>query len=265
MHGFTTRRGGVSAPPFDSLNLGLHVGDDAKVVLANRARLARALRAAPDAFVFAAQVHGAVCGTVGADDRGRGATSTATSIPGADALACADADVLLAILTADCVPILLADPVRRVCAAVHAGWRGTVAGAVGAAVRSMAALGTRPADVRAAIGPAIGADDYAVGAEVREAAAAASPGAAARWLRERDGAMTFDLALANRDQLVDAGVAPDRVAVADVSTAGDAGTWFSHRAQGGRTGRQAAVVGWRGEGATPARLESSAPLRAPSI
>lgn len=245
VHAFTTRRGGVSRAPFDTLNLGPHVGDEAAAVLNNRARLAAALAAPPEAFVFAAQVHGAACARVGAADRGRGAIDPATAIPGVDAMACADADVLLAILSADCVPILLADPVRRVCAAVHAGWRGTVADAAGAAVRAMTELGARPGDMRAAIGPAIGVADYAVGAEVREAVAAARPAAAARWLRVYGETTTFDLALANRDQLVAAGVAPERIGVAAISTAGDGGTWFSHRAEGGRTGRQGGVIGWR--------------------
>lgn len=248
VHAFTTRRGGVSAPPYDDLNLGLHVGDDPAAVLANRARLAAALGLAPSSFVFGAQVHGAAATVVGAADRGRGADDAATAVPACDSLVTADGDVALAVLTADCTPILLADPVRRTAAAVHAGWRGTVAGAAGAAVAALGALGTRAGDVVAAIGPTIGPAGYRVGGEVAAALAAAWPDDADRWLTAVPGGWACDLARANRDQLVAAGVAPGNVLACGCSTAGDTARWFSHRAEGGRTGRLGAVVAWRGVG-----------------
>ncbi|MBK6768149.1 MAG: peptidoglycan editing factor PgeF [Ardenticatenales bacterium] len=243
-HAFTTRNGGVSAAPYAALNLGLHVGDAAEAVVANRAAVAAALGLDAGALVLAEQVHGADVAVVGSADRGRGALRPATALPGCDVLVTAEPGVALVALAADCVPILLADPVRRTAAAVHAGWRGTVAGAAGAAVRAMAALGSRPGDVRAAIGPCIGVEHYDVGGNVADAAAAAWPDDAARWIVDRRGATAFDLAAANRDQLVAAGLAPDHVAMCGISTAGDVGTWFSHRAEGGRTGRQAGIVGW---------------------
>lgn len=245
VHAFTTRRGGVSAPPFDTLNLGLHVGDDAGAVHANRARLAAALDLEAAAFVFAAQVHGRAVAVVGAADRGRGADDAATAMPGCDGLATAAPGVALVVLAADCATVVLADPVRRTAAAVHAGWRGTVAGAAGAAVAALVDLGSRPSDLRAAIGPAIGAADYAVGADVVDAVRARWPGDAGRWLAAGPSGPTFDLAGANRDQLVAAGLAADRVWACGHSTAADRGRWYSHRAEGGRTGRQAAVIAWR--------------------
>lgn len=247
LHAFSTRRGGVSRAPYDTLNLGLHVGDAAETVVANRARVAAALGVDARAFVYAEQVHGADVAVVGAGDRGRGAHDPADSVAGCDVIVTAEPDVVLVVLAADCVPILLADPVRRIAAAVHAGWRGTVAGAAGAAVRAMVTLGSRPGDVRAVIGPCIGVGHYEVGGNVAEAVAAAWPGDAARWIVRADGATAFDLAGANHDQLMAAGLAPEHIATCGISTAGDGGAWFSHRAEGGRTGRQAGIVGWRRE------------------
>jgi len=243
-HAFTTRNGGISAAPYATLNLGLHVGDAAAAVVANRAAVAAALGLDGQAFVLADQVHGADVAVVGRADRGRGAERLATAVPGCDVLVTAEPGVALVVLVADCVPILLADPVGRIAAAVHAGWRGTVAGAAGAAIRAMVALGSRPGDVRAAIGPCIGVDHYGVGENVAEAVAAAWPTDAARWIVRAGGGAAFDLAGANRDQLVAAGLARKHVAACGISTAGDVGTWFSHRAEGGRTGRQAGIIGW---------------------
>src|SRR5580704_9687511 len=167
----TARSGGVSSGPYATLNLSLGVGDDPACVRENRRRLAVGFGASPEDFVFARQVHGAGVRVVGAADRGSGAFRLDDAIPDADALVTATPGVVLAILTADCVPIVLHDPVAGVLACVHAGWRGNVARVGAAAVSAMRQLGSDPADIVAGIGPAIDPARYQVGPEVYAAVA----------------------------------------------------------------------------------------------
>ena len=229
----TARAGGVSAGPYATLNLSFSVGDDPGCVLENRRRLAAAFGSGPGDFVFARQVHGAGVRVVTGADRGSGAFSLDDAVDSADALVTTSPEVVLAILTADCVPIVLHDPVAGVLACVHAGWRGTVAGVTAAAVAAMRGLGTRPSDVIAGIGPAIGADRYQVGPDVHQAVTRSfgpasagfirpDPSAAGRWL--------LDLRSANRYALHQAGVPGARIHTADIATGPVPGHFFSDRA-----------------------------------
>ena len=212
----TTRSGGVSSGPYATLNLSLSVGDDPGCVLENRRRLAAGFGASLEDFVFARQVHGVGVRIVGAADRGSGALRLDDAIADADALVTARPGVVLAILTADCVPIVLHDPVAGVLACVHAGWRGTVAGVSASALAAMQALGSRPSDVIAGIGPAIAAARYQVGPDVHQAVTQAFGPAAAAFIRldtrpdARPAAgpdrWLLDLWAANRHALVEAGV-----------------------------------------------------------
>jgi YfiH family protein len=225
----TSRAGGVSGGAYSSLNLSFMVGDDPENVLANRRRAAAALDTGLADFVFAAQVHGDVAQVVGAADRGRGALSAADAVPNADVLVTADPGTVLAVLAADCVPIVLYDPRAHVLACAHSGWRGTVARTGAAAVRAMQSLGSDPADVAAAVGPAIPAARYQVGAQVAEAARATFGDQAASVLEPvSDGQWRFDLWAANRLVLREAGLRDTSIHVTDVPT-GD--QFFSHRAQ----------------------------------
>jgi YfiH family protein len=165
----TARSGGVSSGPYTSLNLSLSVGDDPECVLENRRRLAASLGASLADFVFAGQVHAAAVRVVGEADRGSGAFSLDDVVAGTDALVTTSPRVVLAILTADCVPIVLHDPVAGVLACVHAGWRGTAAGVTAATIAAMQALGSRPANIIAGIGPAIPQSRYQVGPDVHQA------------------------------------------------------------------------------------------------
>src|SRR5579863_969128 len=231
----TTRGGGVSTGPYASLNLSLSVGDEPARVLENRRRLAAALDARPEDFVFARQVHAAGVRVVGDADRGSGAFTLDDAITDADALVTTTPGVVLAVLAADCVPIVLHDPVAGVLACVHAGWRGTVARAAAAAIAVMQSLGSRPADVIAAVGPAIAHDRYQVGSEVHRAVTEAfGPDADAlirpdtipdRW--------RLDLWAANRKVLRAAGVPAAQIHVTSQPTGpGPAGPgdFFSDRA-----------------------------------
>jgi purine-nucleoside/S-methyl-5'-thioadenosine phosphorylase / adenosine deaminase len=208
----TTRSGGVSSGPYATLNLGLTVGDDPAAVLENRRRVAAALDARPEDFVFARQVHGADVRVVTAADRGTGAFVLDDTVPAADALVTADPDVVLAILAADCVPIVLYDPAARVLAGVHAGWRGTVARTAAAAVAAMERLGACPAGMIAGIGPAVAPDRYQVGADVAQAAERGLGSLAAAFIRpDGTGRWLFDVAAANRAILREAGIPDARI------------------------------------------------------
>jgi YfiH family protein len=140
--------------------------------------------------------------------------------------------VVLAILTADCVPIVLHDPVAGVLACVHAGWRGTVAGVTAAALAAMQRLGARPSDVTAGIGPAIGADRYQVGPDVHEAVTGTFGSAAAEFIRpdpSAPGRWLLDLWAANGHTLRQAGVPGPRIHTTDIPTGPDPGHFFSDR------------------------------------
>ena len=207
----TARAGGVSAGPYATLNLSLSVGDDPARVLENRHRLAQALGAGPADFVFARQVHGSGVRVVGEADAGSGAFSLDDAIPDADALLTRSPGVLLAILTADCVPIVLHDPVAGVLACVHAGWRGTVALVPAAAVAAMQSLGSRPSDILAGVGPAVAPSRYQVGPDVYQGVTRSFGPHAATFLRPdpaAPGRWLLDLWSATRHVLRQAGL-PD--------------------------------------------------------
>jgi YfiH family protein len=250
----TARSGGVSRGPYASLNLSFSVGDDPGRVLENRRRLAAAFGAGLSRFVFARQVHGARVRVVTAADAGSGAFTLRDAIDDADALVTAVPGVVLAILTADCVPVVLHDPQAGVLGCVHAGWRGTVAGVAAAAVRAMASLGARPAAVVAGIGPAVAADRYQVGPEVGAAVAAAFGADAAAFLRAdpaAPGRALLDLPAANRHALIQAGVPAARIHATAIPTgpAGQ-GLFFSDRAAR-PCGRLALAARLRGPAAGP--------------
>jgi polyphenol oxidase len=207
----TARDGGVSSGPYATLNLSLSVGDDPARVLENRRRLAAALGANLGDFVFARQVHGAGVRIVGPADRGSGAFTLDDAVPDTDALVTTSPDVVLAILTADCVPIVLHDPVAGVLACVHAGWRGTVAQVPAAAVAAMQSLGSRPSDILAGVGPAVAPARYQVGPDVHQAVTRSFGPDAATFLRPDPAApdrWLLDMWSATRHVLSQAGL-PD--------------------------------------------------------
>jgi YfiH family protein len=230
----TTRHGGVSSGPYGSLNLGLHVGDDDELVIENRRRAARLIGAGLDDLVFCNQTHGRDVMAVTASDGGRGATSLATALPGIDAVVTSEPGPVLAMMVADCVPIALYAPRAHVAGAVHSGWRGTVLRVAAAAVGAMVELGASTDDLVAAIGPAVDPERYQVGPEVMEAALECFAGEADDVLRSDGDAGSstylFDLWEANRRILVEAGLRPERIAIAEIPTGGD-GPFFSHRAE----------------------------------
>jgi len=227
----TTRHGGVSVSPYASLNLGLHVGDVPDRVIANRERAAGTFGVDLGALVFAQQVHGAGVTVVGAADRGRGAHCLDEAVAGTDILVTTEPATVMVILVADCAPIALIDPEARVMAAVHAGWRGTAAGAVGQALGAMAELGGRNDRVVAFIGPAADSDRYQVDEAVRRGLTeATAPHALHPDVARADGPEHWlvDLVAANRQQLHLAGVPPAQIIDGGTTTSDD--DFFSDRA-----------------------------------
>jgi len=227
----TTRHGGVSDGPYDSLNLGLQVGDDPIRVATNRERAARAFGVPLDQTVFAQQVHGARAAAVGPAEHGLGTRSMDDAVPSTDILVTTAVGTTLVMLVADCVPLALVDPEARVLAVVHAGWRGTAAGAITRALGEMGRHGGRPDRTTAFLGPGVHPDRYQVSDEVRLALAravaprpldpgVARPDAPDHWL--------VDLVAANRQQLIHAGVDPECIFDSGTTTAD--GDHFSDRA-----------------------------------
>ncbi|MEI5523509.1 peptidoglycan editing factor PgeF [Streptomyces brasiliscabiei] len=170
----TDRWGGVSAAPYEELNLGGAVGDAADAVLTNRELAAKSLGLEPDRVVWMNQVHGADVAVV---DGPWGSAPGATGIPSVDAIVTTRRGLALAVLTADCVPVLLADPVAGVAAAAHAGRPGMIAGVVPAAVRAMTELGAEPARIVARTGPAVCGRCYEVPEAMRAEVATVEPAA----------------------------------------------------------------------------------------
>ncbi|EFL31504.1 conserved hypothetical protein [Streptomyces viridochromogenes DSM 40736] len=169
--GFTDRWGGVSAAPYEELNLGGAVGDDPDAVRTNRDLAAKSLGADPDRVVWMNQVHGADVAVVD------GPWGSSSEIPSVDAIVTVRRGLALAVLTADCVPVLLADPVAGIVAAAHAGRPGMIAGVVPAALRAMTELGAEPSRIVARTGPSVCGRCYEVPEAMRAEVAAVEPAA----------------------------------------------------------------------------------------
>lgn len=235
-HGFSLRTGGVSEGPFESLNLGRTVGDDPSHVAENLARFSEAAGCDPTRLFEVSQVHGDTVVDVKATDE----VAEVRALE-ADALLTAAPGAAVAVRTADCLPVLMADPRTGAVAAVHAGWRGVVAGVVEAAVeRLVQTHGVRPEELVAAIGPHIRAEAFEVGFDVAEAIADAAHGADV--VLERAPRPHADLAAAVRAQLAHRGLSPDHVDDVGGCTLSEPERFFSHRRDAGRTGRHLSAI-----------------------
>ncbi len=239
--GCSERAGGVSEPPYDELNVGLHVGDDAEAVIENRRRVVAAIGSDLDALVMPLQVHKGHVAIVTAADRGSGARSLDGAIADTDAIVTHEPGIVLAVMLADCVPVIVFDPVTPAVGVAHAGWGGTVNHVTRNTVDALARhYGSNPADLLAGVGPSIGPASYEVGAEVAQRARDAFP--AVDVVRPKgDGKYLFDLWESNVADLVAAGVVRDNIEVAGIDTFVGADRFFSHRRQS-PTGRFMALA-----------------------
>lgn len=253
-HAFSTRQGGVSRGPFATLNLGASVGDDPQAVEENRRRLFGAFGLRASQVVRVKQVHGD--GVLRVDeglvsrqgfprlllDEGYEYDALVTNLPG----------MALVVTTADCLPILIHDPVRGGVAAVHAGWRSTARRIAARAIEAMAAAyGTDPGDCRVAIGPGIRGCCYEVDAAVTEAMRGALSTWAEHAVATRPGHVRLDLPGVNRAILESAGVRRDHIEDVGLCTACRRDLFFSHRAEKPRTGRMMNLILLRDERLEP--------------
>jgi YfiH family protein len=238
-HGFFGREGGVSTGPFATLNVSDNLGDDLTHVANNRAQATLAIGFSPEALVVQRQVHSSAVTVVTQPPSHappREADAIVTDVPG----------LVLGILTADCAPILFADPEAGVVGAAHAGWKGAASGIAEATVLAMVALGADPSRIHAAIGPTISGANYEVGPDFAAALIRQRPDAARRISRPGGGREHFDLPGFLADQLAEAGVGT--VSNLATCTYADRSRWFSHRRathEGTTTGRQISLIGLR--------------------
>ena len=221
--GISTRHGGVSSQAYQSLNLGVHTDDDPSAIEANLKLFCADLGIAPEALARSYQVHGSAIWT----------TSEAGYQTGFDAVLTAEQGIFAGVGIADCCPILLADPVRQKAAAIHAGWKGTVAAIVHQTASAMFAAGSNPADILAYIGPCISLENFEVGDEVADQF---------EHKEKRGARWHVDLKAANAAQLRDLGIT--EIEISDYCTVANNYVFFSHRKEQGITGRMLAVIGF---------------------
>lgn len=234
-HGFFTRHGGVSPAPWTSLNQGGTVGDERPNVVENRERSFRFFDRDVHSVFDVWQVHGT---TVVCTDQPRGLDNPHTK---ADAIFTNNPDITLFMRFADCVPIVIFDPVLNVVGLIHAGWKGTVNNVVSEAIQCMIKkYGSQPKDIIAGIGPSIGPDHYIVGDEVREQVQANFGSDARQLLVIKDGKIYFDLWSANQLLLQRQGIGS--IESSRICTACHTEDWYSHRAEKGATGRFGALI-----------------------
>lgn len=233
--GFTTRNGGISRPPYNSLNLGMGTEDSPANIEGNRSNLTRSFGLEPRQLLTVKQVHGLdilLIDTPNLD------LSHFTSVE-ADAIVTDQRGIMIGILTADCYPILLWHQQKPVAAVIHAGWRGAAGGLIGKTVDTLAQNFACPAtELRAAIGPGIGAHKYEVDRPVRDAFRQGSGNWESIAKETRLGHWQLDIGLSCRLQLEACGLAPQQIEVAEPCTCCNPELFFSHRRDNGKTGRQ---------------------------
>lgn len=238
VHAFSTRIGGISPPPFDSMNLGnpngCAVQDQTDRIAENYRRLMRACGCENLPRFYLHQIHGDVVAVVDGPDFSNSAKG--------DALVTRRPGYVLSVRIADCCPVLLATPDGHAVAAIHAGWRGAVGGVIAAAVSKLIEIaGGDPASLLAAVGPCIGFDAFEVGPEVLTEFEAIF-GQRAPIRNDANGKGHVDLAAACRLQLIRAGLDSDKIDTTDRCTHRDADEFFSHRRDRGVTGRMSALI-----------------------
>lgn len=240
-HAFSTRQGGVSAAPCDSLNLGVGRGDDPAAVAENYRRFCGAVGMDEKRVVLSKQVHETTVRVCTADDAGKGLWSSRDYT--ADALITNELDLPLVVFSADCGIILLYDPVQKAAGAIHAGWRGCAAGIVEKTVQSMTdAFSSDPRHLLAAIGPCIGQCCFETDGDVPTAMEAALRDDAAPYLERRGAKWHVDLAGLNRQWLLRSGLTPDHIDTCGLCTACRPDLFWSHRKMGEARGAQVAMI-----------------------
>ena len=235
LHGITLKNMNL---PFGG-SLALHTGEEVEKIICNRQEMAKALGAGNAAFVLANQTHSDHVYVV-TDRLTRGWSEQESAVAACDALITAQKDVVIGVLTADCVPVLLYDPVKEVVAAVHAGWKGTKANIVGKTVKKMQEVsGCDPATVIAGIGPSIGECCYEVGEDV----ALHFSDVKDAYVVKGNGKYQLNLKHINKYQLLEAGLSVVHIETSNVCTSCDTEHFFSYRKEQGCSGRFMSLIG----------------------
>ena len=243
-HFISSRTGGFSKGPFMSMNTGFHVGDNDWTVFQNRKKLAHALKVNVEQFTFGNQTHSSNIAIIDCTKKGMGSTDFESSIANTDGLVSKTPKIYLCVQLADCVPILMYDPVMHVIAAVHAGWKGTLRKIAEVAVKTMMhTFGSNPADIIAGIGPSNGPCCYEVGEDVKSEAER-SLGNTSRINREhpKPGKYIFDQWIANFMQLTECGIPEQNIEISGLCSQCHSDTFFSSRKDDGFTGRITAGI-----------------------
>ncbi|MFC0558688.1 peptidoglycan editing factor PgeF [Halalkalibacter alkalisediminis] len=246
--GFTTREGGKSQSPFNSLNMGFHVADNPKDVLENRFLLANDIQIPLSNWIGSEQVHESTVRKVEKSDAGRGSENLESAIAHTDGIYTLERNLLLTSLYADCVPLYFYAPSYGAVGLAHAGWRGTVQNIGASMVKLWHEIeGIPPEAIQVAIGPCISQTAYEVDQKVIEEIDRCWP----KHLNDRpykkqlNNKYLLDLREVNKEFVLQVGIKPDNVLVSSICTATDA-RMFSHRAEHGKTGRMMSFIGVRG-------------------
>lgn len=242
---FSGRLGGDSLPPYKSLNLALHVGDEPETVLINRFRLMQVLGASAMQMVCCQQVHGTRAKRATRSDAGCGALDQTSAIPDCDALLTNNPGIFLTEFFADCFPLYFFDPVRRVVALAHAGWKGTIGRIAGNTLQEMnRCFDCRYEDIKVFIGPGIGPCCFEIQPGLAHRVAGEFPDRP-QLLSSAEGRTTWDLASTNIAILAGMGVKPENIGNCGLCTSCHPELFYSYRRDGGITGRMGAVIGLR--------------------
>ncbi|AVQ98966.1 hypothetical protein OBCHQ24_08095 [Oceanobacillus iheyensis] len=240
--GFSTKIGGVSKPPFQHLNMGLHVQDDYQDVIENREKLAEELSFPLSSWVVGEQVHDINIKTVTKQDAGSGASNYDTSISNIDGMVTREKGVLCSAFFADCVPLFFFDPKQNIIGVAHAGWRGSVHGIGQQMVERFCSLGSNPSDLQAVIGPYISKKHYEVDEQV--ITHIPKPFHSNSVTVKQNGRFNLDLKQLNKDILLQSGVLRNNIGVTNYCTYEDSELFFSHRRDNGKTGRMLGFIGF---------------------
>ncbi|WP_079480361.1 peptidoglycan editing factor PgeF [Halobacillus salinus] len=240
--GLTTRQGGVSESPYDSLNMGLHVKDRDEDVIKNRKLLADEVGIPLDRWVMGEQVHGIQVRRVEEDDLGKGTVTLESAVPGVDGLITNQKNTMMAAFYADCVPLYFVDATSGWIGIAHAGWKGTVNGMAKAMIDQLVAEGASIHDLKMTIGPCIRSQHY----EVDDRVISHIPS----QLREEvltptdDHHALLDLKSLNRSLALQAGLEEQNVQMTSLDTYEEERLLYSHRRDQGKTGRMLGYIGW---------------------
>lgn len=234
-HAIFTRIGGISKEPFHSLNIGGNLGDLDENIIENKKRMFKVLEIPFETQFDVWQVHGI---NIVIPEKPRKPLGKYVQ---ADGIVSNTPDFTMVMRFADCVPIILYDPVNHIGSTVHAGWQGTVKNVVSYAVQTMIRqFNVKASNIVAGIGPSIGPDHYSVGENVIKAVKARFPNDWKEMLELRHEKAYFNLWLANKHNLVESGV--EQIELAEICTACNTDEWYSHRNENGKTGRFAAIM-----------------------